>query len=578
MARNKKELELRIQGLRDATDVDALAWCYEWMHDSGREAGWTNLQRDFGPEISTAVREGFKTFWRLWWPLLPFEKPEPNKTSLFVSVGLGGLELEFAGGLEAAALTPDDAEGACRYALHNLNEFPDWFEEFADVHSEVVARVVSRQLRAELAPDHASDAFALTLSAVRYGPENVCRLCAPTIAQVLEQAIPASRDALKYALEIVIRSDEAAQRTIAFLASRAPQAEPTSAELGAAILVLGAWLQVDPDAALEHLERQRQVNIDAAQSLFLALASHLGGDWRPETPLRTEAWTAQHLEQLVRLSLIYINPAEDNPLRDGPYSPNARDHAQNFRRWVINLLGKKEGRDAHDALHRLGDDPELPEAWRDQFKGMAETHAENATERPPWSENQVIDFAALHERDPATAEELYRIALDRLDDIKADIERGDFSDRALFEPGMAEEAMQKWLAGRLRRESRRRYSVVREEEVDKRKKPDIRLHNPRAGYVSVEIKPVDDSRYTYNELVDALENQLVGQYMRAAGSRHGVLVIGMLEVRRWDPGDGSGRIGFADLIKRLNDKAAALVRERSDIDGLKVIGIDYCRR
>lgn len=578
LARNKIELELRIQGLRDATDVDALAWCYEWMHDCGSDAGWTELEKDFGPEIATAVRDGFKKFWRLWWPLLPFEKPEQNRTAGAVYLGLEGLELAFAEGMSAAALTPDEAEAACRYALHHLNGFPDWFEEFAEVHRQVVARVVSRQLRAELAPDHASDAFASTLSAVRFGPENVRRLCAPTIAEELEQAIPGSRHALKYALEIVIRYDQAAQRTIAFLVSRAPQAEPTSAELGAAILVLGAWLQVDPDAALEHLERQRQVNIDAAQPRFLALASHLGGDWRPETPLRTEAWTAQHLERLVRLSLIHINPAEDNPLRDGAYSPNVRDHAQDFRRWVVDLLGKKEGRDAHDAYLRLADDPELPEAWRDQFKGMAETHAANATEYQPWPEAEVVQFAALHERDPATADGLFRIALDRLDDIKVDIERGDFSDHALFKPGMAEEALQKWLAGRLQRESRRRYSVVREEEVDQRKKPDIRLHNPRAGYVSVEIKPVDDSRYTYNELVDALENQLVGQYMRAAGSRHGVLVIGMLEVRRWDPGDGSGRIGFADLITRLNDTAARLVRERSDIDGLKVIGIAYCRR
>ncbi|VUX47030.1 hypothetical protein DF3PA_330001 [Candidatus Defluviicoccus seviourii] len=575
LTKNKKELELRIQGLRDATDFDALAWCYEQMHHSRRDPGWTNLQRDFGPEIATAVRDGFKKFWRLWGPLLPFENPEQNRTAVAVYLGLEGLELAFAEGMSAAALTPDDAEAACRYALHHLNGFPDWFEEFADVHRQVVARVVSRQLRAELAPDHASDAFASTVSAVRFGPENVRRLCAPTIAEELEKAIFGSRHALKYALEIVIRYDQAAQRTITSLANRALQAGPTSAELGAAILVLGAWLQVDPDAALEYLERQRQVDDNAAKILFLALASHFGSDWRPEAPLRTETWTPEVLERLVRLSLIHIDLAEDNPRREGGYTPNARDDAEDFRRWIMDLLGKREGQAAHDALRRLANDPHLPEVWRNHFEATAAKHAENATERPPWSEAQVVQFAALHERDPATAEELFRIALDRLDDIKADIERGDFSDRALFKPGMAEEAMQKWLAGRLERESRRRYSVVREEDVDQRKKPDIRLHNPRAGYVSVEIKPVDRGRYTLSELMGALENQLVGQYMHAAGSRHGALVIGMLEVRRWDPGDGSGKIDFAGLIERLNERGAALVRTRSDIDGLKVIGIDF---
>ena len=578
LTRNKRELELRIQWLRDATDVDALAWCYEWMHDSHRDAGWTNLERDFGTEIAKAVRDGFKALWRLWWPLLPFEKPEPNRTAVAVYLGLAGLELAFAEGADGADLTPDEAEAACRYALHHLNGFPEWFEELAAAHPEVVARVVSRQLRAELGPDRPSDTFAFTLSAVRDGPEKVRRLCTPTIAEELEQAIPGSRHALKYALEIVIRSGEAAQRTITNLASRALQAELAPVALGTAVLVLAAWLQVDPDAALKHFQRQRQVNIDAAKDLFLALASHFGGDWRHKTPLRTETWSAQILERLVRLSLAYIDPAEDKPRREGSYSPDARDYAEDFRRWVINLLGKREGRDAHDALHRLADATELPQAWRDQFKATAEAQAENATERPPWSENQVIEFADLHERDPATAEELFRIALDRLKDIKDDIEKGDFSDRGLFRPRMDETDMQKWLAGRLQRESRRRYNVVREAEVDQRKKPDIRLYDPRTGYVSVEIKPVEKGdRYTYNELVGALENQLVGQYMRAAGSRHGVLVIGMLEVRRWDPGDGSDKIDFAGLIERLNERGAALVRTRSDIDALQVIGIDFSR-
>ncbi|MBX3516808.1 MAG: hypothetical protein KF815_07690 [Rhodospirillales bacterium] len=572
---SRRSLETRIQGIREATDFDALAWCYEWMHLTGVR-GWTKLERDFGTEIAKAVRDGFKTFWRLWWPLLPFEKPEPNRTAVAVYLCLAGLELLFAEGMNADELTPNDAEAAFRYALYHLNGFPEWLDELAAAHPEVVARVVSRQLRAELGPDRSSDTFAFTLSAVRDGPEKVRRLCTRTIAEELEQAIPGSRHALKYALEIVIRSDEAAQRTITSLANRALQAEPAAAALGSAALVLAAWLQVDPDAALNYLERQRQANNNAANTLFLALASHFGSDWRPEAPLRTETWTPEVLERLVLLSMAYISPAEDNPLREDAYSPNARDYAEDFRRSIINLLVKKDGPEAHNALLRLSDAREIPEPWRDNFEATASSHAANTTECGPWSEAEVVQFAALHERDPATAEELFRIALDRLKDIKDDIEKGDFSDRALFQPKMAEETMQKWLAGRLERESRRRYSVVRETEVDQRKKPDIRLYNPRAGYVSVEIKPVDERRYTYNELGDALENQLVGQYMRAAGSRHGVLVIGMLEVRQWVPGDGSGKIGFEDLIKRLDDEAAALVRERSDIDDLKVIGIDFC--
>ena len=112
---------------------------------------------------------------------------------------------------------------------------------------------------------------------------------------------------------------------------------------------------------------------------------------------------------------------------------------------------------------------------------------------------------------------------------------------------------------------------------DRREETDIRLHNPAAGLVTIEIKPVDrgTGRYSIRELVSALENQLVGQYLRAAGSCHGILVIAMLEQRPWNPRDGTGTIDFVELIERLNARAQEIAQTNHRVEALRVFGIDF---
>lgn len=52
-------------------------------------------------------------------------------------------------------------------------------------------------------------------------------------------------------------------------------------------------------------------------------------------------------------------------------------------------------------------------------------------------------------REPRTEEELYKQVIARLEEIREGVERGPFSDRMLFEPGMVEKKLQLWLAARL---------------------------------------------------------------------------------------------------------------------------------
>lgn len=88
-----------------------------------------------------------------------------------------------------------------------------------------------------------------------------------------------------------------------------------------------------------------------------------------------------------------------------------------------------------------------------------------------WQEKDIKEFEGQHEHDPLTANELFRIGCKRLYEIKYKLETGDYSQRELFSAETHEDLYQKYTAERLEELSRKRYSVVREAEVDQKRNP-----------------------------------------------------------------------------------------------------------
>ena len=166
----------------------------------------------------------------------------------------------------------------------------------------------------------------------------------------------------------------------------------------------------------------------------------------------------------------------------------------------------------------------------------------------------------------------------RLQEIREGIEWGPFSDRILFEPGMEEKKLQLWLAARLSDTPLRRFiprfKVHREPQVDDDKRTDIEVSSA-AGKVCIEIKPVDSCRpYSANSLTETLREQLVGQYLRGQNSKHGVLVVFRLDDKKWKIPGGPARGDFNDLVGYLAEQAAKIKADSTDVEGLRVIGID----
>ncbi len=139
-----------------------------------------------------------------------------------------------------------------------------------------------------------------------------------------------------------------------------------------------------------------------------------------------------------------------------------------------------------------------------------------------------------------------------------------------------ESHLRRWLARKLNERSRKRYTVPQEEEIDQQEKPDLRLENPKTDPVSIEVKWADN--WTVTELLERLENQLVGQYLRAHNSRYGIYLLGANgKKHHWEePGTGKP-LTFGEVVSLIGARAISIRETNPRVHGLEVVAIDFRR-
>ncbi len=213
---------------------------------------------------------------------------------------------------------------------------------------------------------------------------------------------------------------------------------------------------------------------------------------------------------------------------------------------------------------------------RDRLDYLAKERAALDAEFEPWEEYQIAEFALSAERQPRNERELFQPALARLDDLKIDIGDGDESEAASLLNLSEETQIRTTFANRPRKTSRSRYTIGSGEELADATRTDIRLNSPQVSApVPVELKIAD--KWTYSQLCERLENQLIGQYMRV--SQCGILLI-VHNGRRpsWSNSDTKKRLTFSELVPALRDVGYELAEKYSNVSDIEVIGIDLTAR
>jgi hypothetical protein len=207
------------------------------------------------------------------------------------------------------------------------------------------------------------------------------------------------------------------------------------------------------------------------------------------------------------------------------------------------------------------------------MRHLLDKHRGELSEGRPWRARDVRAFATDYERDPQTDADLFRLGLRRLLDLKRWVEVGEDSPRREVHAVDKEAGFRDWLRRKLNETARRRYVVPPEWEIVGGR-PDLRLVIPDAAPVSLELKIADN--WALHELLDGLEKQLVGTYLRDHRARYGIYVLALFNCdRRWQAVDEGPRLDYEQMFCVLRARIDEILATRADIAGLELVLIHF---
>lgn len=546
-------------------------------HGHRTDGNWESLEANFGTTVACAFRDGAVASWRAWSPPLLSEDGKLANTTPWGSIlGLAGLAIEFRADPDLAArLSPDEAERAVRYAFEELNGFPRWFERLYAAHPDVVLRIVLQEIRHEIDGDKGDGDSHYALYRASWAGQWMWDRLGPALLKLPHLGRLGERN-LSQLLKIV-QGSNLADADLAAAAARHAGAGDPSAQ---AAMWFAAWVGVEPAAAIPAFEAHLAQLPNEAQrtDASMVFVTALLGTRRSGANAREAYRTVEHIKSIYILMHRHIRQADDiERAAKGVFSPVLRDDAQDARNAMFAFLKDTPGKDAYLALVELSllHPDETSRPW---MTFHAKAKAEQDADDKPWSLRQFSEFADAFERTPANHRELHELAVSRLLDLKASLEEGDDSVSPLLLRAEKETEVRNFVGWWCRERSNGRYSIPQEEELADAKRPDLRFHG--AGFdapVPVEIKLAE--RWTGPKLLERLENQLGGDYLRDARSSRGIMLLfDRGESGRWALPGGTRTETLDDLVAALERHWMNVSERYPRIEEITVIGIDLRRR
>jgi hypothetical protein len=568
-------LHWELRGIATGREISLLSWLTREADAENRSSwtaqDWKGVTRKYGPLVSWAARRGCKVAWRHYVPLPPSAKPNANQTAHHVMVGLNGIQVQFAAGMDFASLSVTDARTATLYAVNELNSPPRWLDILAASQPAAVGAALVECIASEWTLPAEDARIYGVLARVLGNADVLAPLVRDSVLRLVQQGDPVSSTLLDFALRTLAPTY---RPEIASLAAERIPALPLSSP--SMHIWAAAWLRTNPPAALTWLEAFSEADQAANQLILLTCANLHGRGPSGPTYDRETAYTQPvNLRRLILIVYCHIRPADDLR-RHGTYTPGARDYAQEFRSGLITLLDSQPGGDTAQILTLLAEEPLLA-ALRDFILYRRDVHLRQGAETAGWPAVRLRDFAAELEGQPRDDQELYGVVRNRLNDIKHMVELSDFSIRNGVRPTDDERVLRHLIATELNRTARNRYSPTQESEIDEAKRPDIRVAHPAfAGPISIEVKWAEN--WPVHKLLERLENQLIGTYLRPTESHFGIFFLGFIDRHQdptWANPSGGARIHFQEVVQIVRAKAVELKASRPDIRGLEVVAVDF---
>lgn len=536
---------------------------------------WSKVTKEWGKAISDAAKQGCVVSWRQFSPPLPHEKQERNSVDHRVVVGLVGIQtLWREGKLDFSVLSATEVDLLVRYACNELNGFPEWFPFLLVSRPTNAVSTLEKAVAGEwgylASMEHVHDIVAKLA-----WMSNLPEFLAQVFMRDLSQSDPLHSKMLEYALSVVTRSAGNAPEGLLNIAHL--RILTYSTEQSQWFSWIKIWLQLDALPALQYLESVLVESAGKADDLVVNLCAALSGRYDEQLQISNPSYLKPNaLLRIIPLVHRHVRVSDDiDRANGGAYSPSARDHAQRFRSSLLEILGSSKEPEADDVLRSLLDDSDLGDS-RDWILHLLDQHKYLLVDETPWKPRDVRVFAKEYRTEPRSDYQLFRLIMRHLRDIKNHVECSEnAANRLSIRSGDLEKDFRGYLYGELSESSLKWFSVTQESEVDLGQRPDIRIERPGLNPLPIEIKLANLKHWSVEKLLERLENQLVGQYLRPANVRYGIYVLGNTNPKKLWKLSGT-MINFAELVSHIEERASALQAQlREGVDGIEVVGIDF---
>jgi hypothetical protein len=436
--------------------------------------------------------------------------------------------------------------------------------DLAAAHPQEVEAIWGEELNAQLNVPSENSLPILSILTASTCDSRVKQLLAPRLIEFLE-AIPVTTQGAEWTdrLEGILRifSDPylaAYHEKIASLCQRQYEAAPNSPLF---VIWLRGVFYFNPEQIVALLANDLTGSDDftcnKAIQIFAGLFSPRGSTLHGsilnivDTTRRVAA-----LGALLRLAYIYISPEQDQIHESGfVFGPDLRYDAVSARSAFLNTLFETPSAAAHQLLLELAKEFDFS-SFADRFRQLAYQRAATDAELSALSATDVCTLSECYETPPHDRVSLFRVMIDRLEDLAHDIAHHDFTDRTTLCNIDLETDMRNTLALRLQRNDL--YKIACESIVADEKRTDFSLYALSGNQKAViELKLAH--KWTVRQLEQALEAQLVGQYLRHDNCKAGCLLLTDNGTKsRWEQPGTPKMLTFVELITHLQVLATVL--------------------
>jgi len=563
------------------TISDIFKWlsAHESLSSSNCVWNYKALVNIFGQAVADMAKEAFKQQWRTVRPKLWTERieSERNGTPYLWIYGLCGLMAESESPGWTVLLTPDEASLAARYATVEINRFAPFLKELAENRPAEVEQELGVALEAELLRGGEYSHLSL-LQNLTHADLVLKKLLSPRLETFIVQqkdfAVKNDQNHWHHNLNQLLgilteTCSTASAKKVGRVCLKQLMDGGTNPM---PILWLRGVFQFTPDEAPEILIEWCKKRGSKSDSLPLqSIASLFGDHDGVGLPIKDPDLRARALGKLVRFAYRVVRP-QDDVVHEGSFKPDTRDDAERGRGFLLSALLETPGAIARQIITELSGERAFNH-FADRLRHLARERAAKDAEFEAWEVGQIEDLNQKFDLPPKGRDAMHQVMMDRLEDLQHDLDHDDFSDRRTLQTISDETEMQRCLAQKLQAMSRGAYAIVREAEVADSKKPDIRLRSMSDGTkAAIEIK-IADSSWSLLDLEQALNKQLVGQYLRHDSCRSGCLLLTFAgRKKRWMVAPGKAFNG-AQLVEHLNKKANKIETRSSGTIRVQVIGL-----